>query len=64
MFYLGRPIYQNEIISFAFERALYGLPFDAVNSLFRVLFWKTLQKYGKTAVFPGGYGRIEEIPLG
>ena len=34
------------------------------NSLFRVPFWKTVQKYGKTAVFPGGYGRIGEIPHG
>ena len=30
-FYLGRPIYKNEIISFAFERALYGLSFDILD---------------------------------
>ena len=29
-----------------------------------VLFWKNVEKYGKTAVFPGGYGRIGEIPHG
>ena len=29
-----------------------------------VLFWKNVEKYGKTAVFPGGYGRIGGIPHG
>ena len=27
-----------------------------------VLFWKNVEIFGKTAVFLGGYGRIEEIP--
>ena len=27
-------------------------------------FWKNVEKYGKTAVFPGGYGGIGEIPHG
>ena len=27
-------------------------------------FGKMWKKYGKTAVFPGGYGRIGEIPHG
>ena len=46
----------------AFHR--YIGPLYAVNSLFSVLFWKTVQKYGKTTVFPGGYGRIGKIPHG
>ena len=46
----------------AFHR--YIGPLYAVNSLFRVLFWKTVQKYEKTTVFPGGYSRIGEIPHG
>ena len=33
---------------------------DAVNTFWRVL-WENVEKYGKTAVFPGGYGRIREI---
>ena len=24
----------------------------------RVLLWKNVEKYGKTAVFPGGYARL------
>ena len=28
------------------------------------LYGSNLEKYGKTAVFPGGYGRIGEIPHG
>ena len=28
------------------------------------LFWENVEKYGKTAVFPGGYGRIGEISHG
>ena len=35
-----------------------------VNTFWIVLFWKNVEKYGKTAVFPGGYGRIGEIPHG
>ena len=27
-------------------------------------FWKTVQKYGKTAVFQRGYGWIGEMPHG
>ena len=46
----------------AFHR--YIGPLYAVNSLFSVLFWNIVQKYGKTTVFPGGYGRIGEIPHG
>ena len=26
--------------------------------------WKNVEKYGKTAVLPGGYGRNEDIPHG
>ena len=33
----------------------------AVNTFWGVLFWKNVEKYGKTAVFPGGYGQIGEI---
>ena len=29
-----------------------------------VLIWKNVENSGKTAVFPGGYGRIGEIPHG
>ena len=29
-----------------------------------VLFWTNVEIYGKTAVFPGGYGRIGEIHMG
>ena len=29
-----------------------------------VLIWKNVENFGKTAVFPGGYGRIGEIPHG
>ena len=29
-----------------------------------VLSWKIVEKFGNTAVFPGGYGRIGEIPHG
>ena len=29
-----------------------------------VLFWKNVDILGKTAVFPGGYGRIGDIPHG
>ena len=35
-----------------------------INTFGGVLFWKNVGKYGKTAVFPGGYGLIEEIPHG
>ena len=27
-------------------------------------FWKNVDIFGKTALFPGGYGRIGEIPHG
>ena len=30
----------------------------------RVLFWKNVENFGKTAVFPGGYGQIGDIPHG
>ena len=30
----------------------------------RVLFWKNVEKYGNTVVFPGGYGHIGEIQHG
>ena len=30
----------------------------------RVLFWKNVDNFGKTAVFPGGYGWIGETPHG
>ena len=43
---------------------IYAVNMQLNNSLFRVLFWKTVQKYRKTAVFPEGYGRIGEIPHG
>ena len=36
-FYLGRPIYQNEIISFAFEKALYGLSFDILDPYMQLI---------------------------
>ena len=36
-FYLGRPITQNEIISFAFERALYGLSFDILDPYMQLI---------------------------
>ena len=36
-FYLGRPIYQIEIISFAFERALYGLSFDIMDPYMQLI---------------------------
>ena len=36
-FYLGQPIYQNEIISFAFERALYDLSFDILDPYIQLI---------------------------
>ena len=33
----------------------------AVKTFFIVPSWKNVEKEGKTAVFPGGYGRIGEI---
>ena len=36
-FYLGRFIYRNEIISFAFERALYGLSFDILDPYMQLI---------------------------
>ena len=36
----------------------------AVNTFLLVLIWKNVGNLGKTAVFPGGYGRIGEIPHG
>ena len=35
-----------------------------VNTFLLVLIWKNVENYGKKAVFPGGYGRIGEIPHG
>ena len=39
-------------------------PLCAVNTFLLVLIWKNVENLGKTAVFPGGYGRIGEIPHG
>ena len=33
----------------------------AVDTFGVVLFWKNVEKYGKTAVFPDSYGRIGEM---
>ena len=33
----------------------------SVLSFQGVLIWKNVEIFGKTAVFPGGYGRIGEI---
>ena len=35
-----------------------------VNTYFSVPSWENVENYGKTAVFPGGYSRIGEIPHG
>ena len=32
-----------------------------VYTFFEVLFWKNVDIFGKTAVFPGGSGRIGEM---
>ena len=29
--------------------------------LYGFLFWKNMDSFGKTAIFPGGYGRIGDI---
>ena len=34
----------------------------AVLTFLGVLVWKKKEIFGKTAVFPGGFGRIGEIP--
>ena len=55
------PLYPKGLfISF---NVIYDTPISG-KYFFCVLFWKNLEKYGKTAVFPGGYGRIGEIPHG
>ena len=48
--YLGLHIYQNEIISFAFEKALYGLEFDILGPYIRLILFGgfSIGKYGKT----------------
>ena len=43
---------------------IYWTPIYAVKPFWIVLFWKNVEKYGKTAVFLGGYGRIGDIPHG
>ena len=69
-FYLGRPIHRNEVISFAFERALYGLSFDILDPYMQLIVFlgfsvgKLCKNMEKTAVFPEGYGRIGEISHG
>ena len=53
------------MISFAvesFSRALKR--YIGTHTFFRVLLWKNVEIFGKTAVFPGGYGRIGEVPHG
>ena len=42
---------------------IYWTPISG-SYFFRVLIWKNVENFGKTAVFPGGYGRIGEIPHG
>ena len=55
--------------SAGWENSLKSIRFDnlshfSVKKIRIVLFWKNVEKYGKTAVFPGGYGRIGDIPHG
>ena len=55
------------MISFALDRASHGLQNDILDPYERFIlfiwfyFGKNMEIYGKTAVFPGGYGRIGEI---
>ena len=44
-------------------KMIYWTPMSG-SYFFRVLFWKNVGKCGKTAIFPGGYGRIGDIPHG
>ena len=58
----GLPIHQKEIISVhvfenAFQIQHIGLLY-VVNTFWSVFSWKIVEKYGKTAIFQGGYGRI------
>ena len=63
----GLPIYQSEIISFALEKhfvdfyLIYWTSVYAVNTFLKVLLGKMWKNMKKSAVFPGGYGRIGEI---
>ena len=69
-FYLGRPMYQNEIISFAFERALYDLSFDILNPYIQLIvcfgfsFGKLCKNMEKLLFFRGATAWIGEIPYG
>ena len=55
------------MIPFALDRASHGLQNDILDPYERLIlfiwfyFEKKMEIYGKTAVFPGGYGRIGEI---
>ena len=46
-------------MSFAFERAVLIL-----EPLLMFLIWKNVENFGNTAIFPGEYGRIGDIPHG
>ena len=58
------------MISLVLDRPFHGLQNDILDSYERLIFYvgfyfgKNVENFGKTAVFPGGYGRIGEIPHG
>ena len=59
------PVIKWQVLGLAFSTAIFrtlpiwyiGLLY-VVNTFCMVLFLKNVEKYGKTAVFPGGYGWI------
>ena len=53
----------HSIMHFKDFDLIYG-PLYAINTFWKVFFWKNMEKYGKTAVFLGSYSWIGEIPRG